>query len=213
MTTKLSNFIPVFGILALGLMLSGCDKFSSKPQIEDINSVGCLIENDFYAVHFSAYLKPEGQNAQDSDKKALLTPYCQDLPSPGKAFFAADLIDRDIRKTPIGIRVIEIEKTGKKAEDFKELRVISEVEPKLYPRGVVDTQANIDKNGEYILILVIGGEEALSAEDRLKIPFHVGGYLFGLPKQTLMIISGSVLAGIAIISLVVFYLRRKRNRV
>ncbi|MEQ1531022.1 MAG: hypothetical protein ABL925_17030 [Methylococcales bacterium] len=211
MNIKLSNFVVIAGSLLLSVMLVGCDKFSSKPQVEDINSVGCLITNDFYAVHFSAYLKPEGQAATDSDKKALLTPYCQELPKPGKAFFAADLIDRDIRKTPIGIRVIEIEKTGEKAEDFKEIRSISEVAPQMYPRGVVETQASIDKNGDYILMLIIGGEEALSAEDRLKIPFHVGGSLFGLNKQELTIIASAVGGSLVVLLIVLFWLRKRKK--
>jgi hypothetical protein len=154
-------------------ILSGCDmseKLGTPPQIADVNSVGCLVANDFYAVHFSAYLKPK----QGDDRAALLTPYCQELPDIGQAFFAADLIDRDIRQTPIGIRVVEIEKTGDKPDDFKEIRELNTVEPKIYSKGVVEAQANLDKKGDYALILIIGGEEAISEEDKLKITFHVG---------------------------------------
>lgn len=154
-------------------ILSGCDtseKLVTPPQIADVNSVGCLVANDFYAVHFSAYLKPK----EGDDRTALLTPYCQELPTFGQAFFAADLIDRDIRQTPIGIRVIEIEKTGNKPDDFKELRELSNAAPKIYSKGVVEAQANLDKNGDYALVLIIGGEDALGEEDKLKITFHVG---------------------------------------
>lgn len=166
-------------------ILSGCDmseKLGTPPQIADVNSVGCLIANDFYAVHFSVYLKSK----QGNDRNALLTPYCQELPDVGQAFFAADLIDRDIRQTPIGIRVIEIEKTGDKPDDFKELRELNYVEPKVYSKGVVEAQANLDKKGDYALILIIGGEEAISEEDKLKITFHVGTSLFAWIKGTLI---------------------------
>ena len=162
--------------------LTGCDtseKLGTPPQITDTNSVGCLVANDFYAVHFSAYLKPQKGN----DRDALLTPYCQELPSPGKVFFAADLIDRDIRQTSIGIRIIEIEKTGDKPTDFKEIRVLNKVEPKIYSKGVVEAQADLDKNGDYALILMIGGEEAISDEDKLKITFHVGKSPFSWFKE------------------------------
>lgn len=157
--------------------LSGCDmseKLGTPPQIADVNSVGCLVANDFYAVHFSAYLKPK----QGDDRTALLTPYCQELPDVGQAFFAADLIDRDIRQTPIGIRVVEIEKTGDKPDDFKELRELNTVEAKIYTKGVVEAQANLDKKGDYALILIIGGEEALGEDDKLKVTFHVGESAF-----------------------------------
>lgn len=160
-------------VLFTAAILSGCDmseKLGTPPQIADVNSVGCLVANDFYAVHFSAYLKPK----QGDERTALLTPYCQELPTFGQAFFAADLIDRDIRQTPIGIRIIEIERTGNKPDDFKELRELNNVAPKIYSKGVVETQTNLDKNGDYALVLIIGGEEALSEEDKLKIPFHVG---------------------------------------
>jgi hypothetical protein len=52
----------------------------------------------------------------------------------GKAFLL-DLIDRDIRQTPIHIRIAEIEKTGKNSETFKELRVLKEIEPKSMKKG------------------------------------------------------------------------------
>jgi hypothetical protein len=213
MNNPFRNSLAIVSFFLLSISLVGCDKFGGKPQIEDINSVGCLITNDFYAVHFSAYLRPAAtQETQDTDKRALLTPYCQELPKPGRAFFAADLIDRDIRKTPIGIRVIEVQNTGKKVDDFTEIRTISELAPKLYPQGVVETQADIDKNGDYVLMLIIGGEEALSAEDRMKIHFHVGDMLFGLSKQQLVIIGSSVAASLFVIAGVVFYVRKKRRK-
>lgn len=163
--------------------LTGCDisdRLGTPPQIADINSVGCLVANDFYAVHFSAYLKPK----QGNEREALLKPYCQELPDVGKAFFAADLIDRDIRKTPIGIRVIEIERTGDKPSDFKEIRELNKVEPKIYSKGVVEAQADLGKKGDYALVLLIGGEEAISDEDQLKITFHVGKSPFAWMKET-----------------------------
>jgi hypothetical protein len=171
----------ILGVIFAGSLV-GCDtseKLGTPPQIADVNSVGCLIANDFYAVHFSAYLKPKAGN----EREALLTPYCQELPSEGKVFFAADLIDRDIRQTPIGIRVIEIEKTGDKSTDFKEIRELNKVEPKIYSKGVVEAQADLDKKGDYALILLIGGDEAISDEDKLKITFHVGKSPFSWFKE------------------------------
>jgi hypothetical protein len=180
----------ILGALFAGALV-GCDmseKLGTPPQIADVNSVGCLVTNDFYAVHFSAYLKPR----QGNEREALLTPYCQELPDVGKAFFAADLIDRDIRKTPIGIRVVEIEKTGDKPSDFKEIRELNHVESKIYSKGVVEAQADLDKKGDYALILLIGGEEAISDEDKLKITFHVGENPFAWFKEKQMWIVNNV---------------------
>jgi len=203
-----STLTTLCGILLLSTLLHGCDKltFDDKPQIEDINSVGCLITNDFYAVHFSAYLK----SADGNDRDALLRPYCQDIPGVGKAFFAADLIDRDIRKTPIGVRVVEVQKTGDKPDDFTELRTIAEFPAKLYPRGVVEAQADIDKNGDYVLVLIVGGEEALADEDKLKIPFTVGGNPYGLSTNLLIALATGLVVIISAVALMIV-LRKKRN--
>ncbi|MEI7795757.1 MAG: hypothetical protein WCI06_03890 [Methylococcaceae bacterium] len=199
----------ILGTLIVGT-LTGCDmseKLGTPPQISDVNSVGCLVANDFYAVHFSAYLKPT-MPQQGDDRNALLKPYCQELPDIGKAFFAADLIDRDIRKTPIGIRVIEIEKTGSKLSDFKEIRELTHVEPKIYSTGVVEAQVDLDKKGDYTFILLIGGEEAISDEDKLKILFHVGENPFAWLKEKKILISGGM-AGLFAFFCGVYFYRKK----
>ncbi len=172
-----------FSSLLISSLFTGCNQqdVNTPPQLTDPNSLGCLITNDFYAVHFSAYLKPV-QIEKNEDKRALLTPYCQELPSTGKAFFTADLIDRDVRQTPIGIRIVEIEKSINNDNNFKEIRVLNEIEAKLYSKGVVEAQADLDKKGDYMLILLMGGNDALSEEDKLKIKFHVGETPFSLAK-------------------------------
>lgn len=199
----------ILGALFVGT-LAGCDmseKLGTPPQIADVNSVGCLIANDFYAVHFSAYLKPQ----QGNEREALLTPYCQELPDVGKAFFAADLIDRDIRKTPIGIRVVEIEKTGNKPSDFKEIRELNKVEPKIYSKGVVEAQANLDKKGDYALILLIGGEEVISDEDKLKITFHVGSNPFTWLKEKPILVASGVAILLAFSGGIYFYRKKRKD--
>jgi hypothetical protein len=206
----------IFLLLLTSGLLTGCDRNSlgTNPQVPDMNSVGCLITNDFYAVHLSVYVKSSVGKQDSQDKAALLKPYCQELPNPGKAFFAADLIDRDIRKIPIGIRVVELELIGSddtKPEDFKEVRTITEVAPKMYTKGVVEAQADIDKNGYYAMFLLIGGEEAISDEDKLRIPFHVGGDPDALPKKTVMLIAGGAVALISLILAVLIWYRRKRK--
>lgn len=215
----MKNYIAITWISLLLLataLLTGCDKNSlgTNPQIPDLNSVGCLITNDFYAVHLSVYVKSSTGKQDSNDREALLKPYCQELPNPGKAFFAADLIDRDIRKIPIGIRLVELELVGSddsKPEDFKEVRTISEVAPKVYTKGVVEAQADIDKKGYYALFLLIGGDEAISDEDKLRIPFHVGGDPDALPKKTVMLIAGGAVVLICLIIAVLVWYRKKRK--
>ncbi len=200
----------ILSVIFTSTLLTGCDiseKLGTPPQIADVNSVGCLVTNDFYAVHFSAYLKPKSPQ-QGNDRDALLKPYCQELPDTGKAFFTADLIDRDIRKTPISIRIVEIEKTGDKQIDFNEIRELNYIAPQIYSTGVVQAQAELNKKGDYALILLIGGEEAISNEDKLKIIFHVGANPFELSKKVQIALSS--FAMLSVIGGIYFY-RRKRD--
>lgn len=212
----MKNFL-VVSLVLLFSVLTGCDrdKLGTQPQVPDPLSQGCLITNDFYAVHFSVYIKTTTAPKDAKDREALLKPYCQELPMTGKAFFSADLIDRDIRQTPIGIRVVELELTGDddtKPENFKEVRTITTVEPKLYSKGVVEAQADITKNGYYALFLMIGGEDAISAEDKLRIGFHVGGDPEALPKKTIMMIVGGIVSVLILIALGIWLWQRRKAK-
>lgn len=211
---KTSSLTLLFCCLTSILLIAGCNADKDKPQIADINSVGCLVANDFYAVHFSAYLQPTAATKTDTPeaREALLKPYCQELPGVGKAFFSADLIDRDVRKTPIGIRVVEVEQTDEKiakAGTAKAIHTLLEVSAKLYPRGVVEAQATLDKIGDYELILIVGGEEALSDEDKLHVPFHVGKNLFALSTQMLFLLGIGLLV---ILGAIYFIFHQRKNR-
>ncbi len=173
------NRLPVIfsvALLAAAFLLTGCDKlgFGTKQSnaLGNRPDLDCIIANDFYAVHFSSYIQP-GKEDKSADPKAAFVPYCQKIPRAGKMFFTADLIDRDIRATPIGIRLVEVEKTGQKApNDFREIRTVTEIESKLYPRGAVEAQAEIDKNGDYLLYFLIG--EAVEEDDKFRVPLDVG---------------------------------------
>jgi hypothetical protein len=208
----------IFHITALclcSLLLIGCDKLGldklglNKTQTNALGNrpdLDCIIANDFYAVHFSAYIQP-GKGEQNPDPKAAFVPYCQKIPRAGKMFFTADLIDRDIRTTPIGIRLVEVEKTGKKApDDFREIRTLTEIPAKLYPRGAVEAQAEIDKNGDYLLYLLIG--EAVEEDDKFKVPLEVGVDPNAMPLQTILLAGGATLV-LLVLSVLLFRYKLK----
>jgi hypothetical protein len=140
-------------------------------------TVGCLVANDFYAVYFSAYIKPvDDAKGIDGDRRALFRSYCKDIPKAGNAFFTADLVGDELRQTPIAVKIVEQELTGgddKKAENFKDIKVLADIPATVYPKGVVESRADLTKEGYYAIYLTIG-EEAISDEDRLRIPLHVG---------------------------------------
>jgi hypothetical protein len=205
-------------LLINALLLTACTSpgYNDNPsQVMTKATVGCLVANDFYAVYFSAYIKPAGDTKATAakDKKALFRSYCKDMPTSGTAFFTADLVGSELREIPIGIRIVEQELTGgdeNKAENYKDLRTLSEIPAKLYPRGVVEAQAELDKNGYYAIYLMIGGE-AVSDEDRLRIPLHVGVDPDAKPLWTRIGIIAGITLGFALIGFVAFRFMRRRN--
>jgi len=209
----IERFSAFWALALLGaLLLSGCDKlgFGAKQSnaLGNRPDLDCIIANDFYAVHFSAYLQPD-KNDKTVDAKAAFVPFCQQIPRAGKLFFTADLIDRDIRSTPIGIRLVEVEKTGQKApDDIREIRTVTEIPAKLYPKGAVEAQADVDKTGDYVLYLLIG--DAIEEDDKFRVALQVGVAPDGQQPRWL-VIGGVVSAIAAVAGFLVYLLRRKRK--
>lgn len=208
--------LDIFRLAALffcALLLIGCDKLGLTTSKQS-NALGnrpdldCIIANDFYAVHFSTYIQPD-KNDPKADPKAAFVPYCQKIPHPGKMFFTADLIDRDIRTTPIGIRLVEVEKTGNKPpEDIREIRTVAEIPSKLYPRGAVEAQATIDKNGDYVLYLLIG--EAVEDDDKFRVALEVGVDPNAMPLHIIAIAAvGSLLLLVLLFLIYLYKFKRK----
>jgi hypothetical protein len=208
-------------LLIGALQLVGCESpgYNDNPSQQMTKAtVGCLVATDFYAVYFSAYIKPNGEPGKMNvkERKELFRSFCKDIPTTGTAFFTADLVGSELREMPIGIRIVEQELTGgddTKAENFKDTRTIAEIPAKLYPRGAVEAQAQIDKNGYYAIYLLVGGEEAISDDDRIRIPLHVGVNPDAKPLATKIAVGVGVTLGFALIGFVAFRFMRRRNNV
>ncbi|MGZ4959608.1 MAG: hypothetical protein ACXV7J_10165 [Methylomonas sp.] len=208
------RFFKVVAVLLGVFLLSGCDKlgFGAKQSnaLGNRPDLDCIIANDFYAVHFSAYIQPS-KDDKTADPKAAFVPYCQKIPRAGKMFFTADLIDRDIRTTPIGIRLVEVEKTGQPApDDIQEIRTVAEIPSKLYPRGAVEAQADIDKNGDYVLYLMIG--DAMEDDDKFRVALEVGADPNAMPMQQIALVVGAVVLLIGLIFLAYLFKLKSKNK-
>ncbi len=208
-------------LLISTLLLTACSNpgYNDNPSQQMTKAtVGCLVGTDFFAVYFSAYIKPSDDATKATtakDKKALFRSYCKDIPTTGTAFFTADLVGKELRETPIGIRVVEQELTGgddSKAENFKDIRTLAEIPAKLYPRGAVEAQAQLNKNGYYALYLMVGGDEAIADDDRIRIPLHVGVDPDAKPIGTYMAMGIGGILGIALIVFVAIRFMSRRNK-
>lgn len=137
-------------------------------QADDkLSRLSCLVTTDFYIVHFTAFQPRAGER----DPKKMFRPYCQDLPEAAKAYLTVDLVDRDVRKTPVGLKLVEQAQDATEGQPEAE-RTLMELPPKVYKTGVVEAQADFDKPGHYALLVNIG--EAVAEEDTIRIPLRVG---------------------------------------
>ena len=155
--------------LAFVVLASAPEAFAARSGKDGYSgsSMACLVGNDFYAVHFSA-IQPGRREGERTD----FTKYCQEIPSVGTTYLSIDLLDRDTRKTPITLRVVEEEFNEDDGRPPKELRTLIETPAKIYPNGTADIHTNITQPGHYALIATIG-EDAVSEDDHLRIPFTV----------------------------------------
>lgn len=215
---RLQNLFVNLSLVGLLTLAAGCSSpgYNDNPSQQMTKAtVGCLIANDFYAVYFSAYIKPADADAKNSakDRKALFRSYCKNIPGTGTAYFTADVVGDELRKTPIAIKIVEQELTGadeNKADSFKDLRTLAEIPAKLYPRGAVEAQAQLDKEGYYAIYLTMG-EEALSEEDRLRIPLHVGVDPDAKPMWQRATTTVGIISGFAIIAFVAYRFMRRQQ--
>lgn len=95
----------------------------------------CVGKAGTRAVHFSAYqpqFNPSGE-------------YCADVPKSGPTIVVFDLIDPELRKLPLELKIVKT--TGTSGE------ALLKVPAKLYPAGVVNAEVDLSDSGEYAAVL------------------------------------------------------------
>ena len=207
----------LYALLVCTALMTACTSpgYNDNPSQQITNArVGCLAATDFFAVYFSVHLQPSNENHNARITKELFRSYCKDIPTPGKVFFTADLVGSELRRIPIGIRIVEQDFTGgdeSHTENLKDLRTISEVLPKIYSKGVIESHFELNKIGYYAIYLIRGGQDAASEEDKLRIPLNVG-IDFGVKLlMTRIVTIVSIASGLALIGFVAFrYMRRRK---
>ena len=82
--TPISKKLLVVCLLSSLLVVFGCSKknITAPVQFDYKETVGCLVTNDWYAIHFSAYIKPDGdlENVSGKARNKLLRSYCKEIP-------------------------------------------------------------------------------------------------------------------------------------
>jgi hypothetical protein len=156
-----------------------------------LDMYGCMQSNDYYIANFAIY--PITQ--QQKDKKAPIYPYCQDIPYTGNSQIAVDLLDRDVRRKSVWIKVFDNHKN-----------LITQTEPTLAKQGVITTAVNFPHQGLYDIVLYVEDSDLNTNPETsaLHIPLSVAMAAVGEPATT-----GSffkVATGIVILALILGWL-------
>jgi len=155
----------LFALLLLGFHSNLMAQQGQSPY-DPTKSLDCMITTDFYIVHLTSYQQPK----PDGKKRHTFKPFCKELPEHGPSHLALDFIDRDLRKMPIGMEVIELldNPDGEEMLDGKSIALIT---PQTYKTGVAQIQADFPKPGHYALIATVGDD---MFADKIRIPLRVG---------------------------------------
>lgn len=156
--------VSVLGTVLLILLAAGGCAVKTGPvgQADDTKKLECLITNDFYAVHLTAYQPPAGRS--DGAVDGGFRPYCQELPSAGRTYVTLDLLDQDVRTTPLAVRV-------QSHQDGGQPSTISALPRRVYPAGVVEVVADLPRPGRYSVVLQMG--DTMAGKDTITIPMTV----------------------------------------
>ena len=206
-------------VLFLGMaLLSACidPRYNDNPSQQiTTERVGCLVATDFFSVYVTVHVQPFDENPDQRITRDLFRPYCHNIPKPGKVFFTADLVDNGLKTTPIAIEIVEQEFAGgdnSQTENFQDIRTLSSISPKIYSKGVIQTDFEVDKNGYYAIYLIRYGNNAAAEADRLRIPLNVGVGSGARPLMRGILTIVAIVSGLALIQFVAFrYLRNRKT--
>jgi hypothetical protein len=160
--------------LVLGLLAQpaigqgvGIEPDDQPRQQEDRGPITCVVSNDGYDVHFTAYARVSPAAGMPGEEKPPV-PFCQDLPATGPTHFTLDLMNPGARTRPIAVRVV------REGDEDPEASVpktpLLDVPSKIYPTGVVEAEVGLDKPGEYAVLVDFDKD---AGRGQVRIPLRV----------------------------------------
>lgn len=102
---------------------------------------GCMQSNDYFVVNFAAY-QIDPNKAQDD--KSMPVAECIDFPTTGRTQITLDLLDRDVRKKQVALKILQ--------EDGQ---VLVELPMTVAKQGVISTSLDFKAAGKYQAILYV----------------------------------------------------------
>jgi len=126
--------------------------------------------------------------------------YCDEVPRAGKTILVVDVTAGELRQTPIGLEVVA-------AEDQSQSRTILSVPPKIYERGVADTEVTLDAGSDYVARVMV----ALGADKEpqlLSFPIRVTAWYRAMLVPALVV---AALLALTAISIIRYYVSSRQH--
>jgi cytochrome oxidase Cu insertion factor (SCO1/SenC/PrrC family) len=103
--------------------------------------------------------------------------YCDKIPRAGNTVLVVDVLGDDLRRMPLGVQVLA-------RQDSQHNRSVLSLPPKIYRRGVADTQVMLDDGSAYITRVSLGEGEASHV---FSFPIQVAPWYRPLMMPALMV--------------------------
>lgn len=136
-----------------------------------LSSDACIIQIDFYSVHFTAYQPDSSGNTQ----------FCQDLPDTGPSIFVLDYLHDSLKEVPVDFRIIRNVTGQGRFVKLKHVEEIDDLEAHtvFYQPAVIQADASLKveydfkEKGRYIAIVSAGHPNNNNIYTAV-FPFEVG---------------------------------------
>jgi len=132
----------------------------------------CKIRMGSYLMHFAGY-QPDVKGGEE---------FCGALPVVGESILVFDLVDRELRRVPIGLTLIE--------PSANPPVTLASIAPTMFPAGTFKTVVEFQKPGNYVAVLTMGEQEAA------RFPITVGVTSYGGVLKFALIIAAIVGGGL-----------------
>jgi hypothetical protein len=126
--------------------------------------------------------------------------YCEEVPREGKTILVVDVTAGELRQIPMSLEVVT-------AGDAVQSRTILSVPPKIYERGVVDTEVTLNAGSDYIVRVGL----ALGADQEpqlLSFPIQVAAWYRAMMVPALVV---AALLALTAISVIRYYLASRQD--
>jgi hypothetical protein len=126
--------------------------------------------------------------------------YCEEVPREGKTILVVDVTAGELRQVPMSLEVVA-------AGDSGQSRTILSVPPKIYQRGVADTEVILNAGSDYVarVVLELGADRK---PQLLSFPIRVAAWYRAMLMPALIV---AALLALTAISVIRYYLASRQD--